>query len=127
LPNQEVPQRCRGEEVTVGLLETNIAGKIGRLGISRQALAATLDVSETFLSRGLSGVRPLSGVELLKIDSALNDLLDIAQIIAPLALPTDVTTLRLLISRYRDNGLAGLRNLDALVELRAQIADFQRI
>jgi hypothetical protein len=111
----------------VGLLESNISSKIGRLGISRQALAATLEVSETFLSRGLSGVRPLSGPDLIRIDRALNDLIDIAQIIEPLAIPTtDVATLKLLLRRYQDNGLSELRNVEALTKLRAQIHDLQR-
>lgn len=111
----------------MSLLEGNILAKRGRIGISGQALAALLGVSETYLSRGLSGIKPLPGHELLRIDRTLNDLIDIASIIAPLAIPTDVATLKILLRKYEDNGLAALRNLDTLVEMRGQVAELRRI
>jgi hypothetical protein len=126
---QDVPQSCAAKEVGhMGLLEENILAKRGRIGISGQALAAVLEISETFLSRGLSGVRPLSGPELLRIDTTLNRLIDIAEIIRPPQLPiSDVASLKVLLQRYSDNGLAELRNIDALTELRAQIHGLQRV
>lgn len=111
----------------MGKTEEHIAAKIVRLGLSRQAFAATIDISETFLSRGLSGVRPFAGPDITRIDRSLNDLLDIKSIIEPLSLPSDVATLKLLLNRYRDNGLAELRNIGALAELRLQLAGLQCI
>ena len=109
-------------------LESNISAKLGRLGMPQQVLAGLLDVSETYLSRGLKCVRPLGGPELLRIDEVLNNLIDIAEIIQPFELPrTNVTLLKLLLARYEDNGLSALRNLDALAELRAEIHGLQRV
>jgi hypothetical protein len=126
LPNQEVLQRC-SQEVMMGV-ESVIAGKLGRLGLPQQVLAGLLDVSETYLSRGLKGVKPLGGPELLRIDEVLNNLIDISEIIRPFELPrTNVTLLRLLLARYEENGLSALRNLDALAELRAEIRGLQRV
>ena len=109
-------------------LESNILSKLGRLSIPQQVLAGLLDVSETYLSRGLKCIKPLGGPELLRIDDVLNSLIDISEIIRPFELPrTNVTLLKLLLARYEDNGLSSLRNLDALTELRTQIRDLQHI
>lgn len=110
----------------MGLLESNIVAKIARVGLSRQAIAGALEISESLLSRGLSGIRPLCGSDLIRIDTALNALLDISTIVAPFALPSDVATLKILLRRYRDNRLDELRN-DALTELRTQVAELQRL
>ena len=56
-------------------LESNILSKLGRLSIPQQVLAGLLDVSETYLSRGLKCIKPLGGPELLRIDEVLNDLI----------------------------------------------------
>jgi hypothetical protein len=115
------------KEATVGLLESNILAKLGRLDISQQVMAGVLDVSETYLSRGLKGVKPLSGPDLLHIDQVLNNLIDLAEIIRPFELPrTDTALLKMLLGRYEDNGMAELRHVDALMSLRSQIRDLQR-
>src|SRR5271169_1602244 len=111
----------------MGLLESNILAKLGRLDISQQVMAGVLDVSETYLSRGLKGVKPLSGPDLLHIDQVLNSLIDLAEIIRPFELPrTDTALLKMLLHRYEDNGMAELRHVDALMSLRSQIRDLQR-
>lgn len=107
-------------------LESNILAKLGRLNMPQTVLAGLLDVSETTLSRGLKGVKPLGGPELLRIDEVLNSLIDISQIIHPFELPrTNVVLLKLLLSRYEDNGLAQLRGVEALIDLRSQIAELR--
>jgi hypothetical protein len=108
--------------------EANILAKLGRLNMPQQVLAGVLDLGESYLSRGLKGVRPLSGSEVLRIDEVLNNLIDIAQIISPFELPrTNVALLKLLLTSYEDNGLAQLRGVEALADLRSQMAELRHV
>jgi hypothetical protein len=107
----------------VGLNEQNLQMKITKLSISQLVLSQVVGMSDSALSRGLAGTRPLAGPDIMRIDSILNDLLDIQRIIAPLALPSnDAATLRVLLGKYRDDGMPMLRNHETLLELRKEIA-----
>ena len=106
--------------------ETNILSKLGRLNMPQQVLAGLLNMGESYLSRGLKGVKPLSGQEILQIDRTLNNLIDLSELIRPFELPrTNVALLKLLLNSYQDNGLEQLRSFEALTDLRSQIAELR--
>jgi hypothetical protein len=112
----------------MGLHEEQILSKMARLGLSRQVLALLVDIQVTVLCRGLQNVRPLPSQDILHINRCLDDLIGIQKIISPLMLPiTDVVQLKVLLKKYRDDGLARIVDAEIVADLREQIASIQAL
>jgi hypothetical protein len=121
-------QSFRATEVPMGLHESNILAKMARINISRQALSLLVGISESVLSRGLMSTRPLSSADILRLDKTLSDLIEIQRIILPLELPTsDVGRLKVLLNKFRDDGLDRIMNEEIIADLRARIEQIANI
>ena len=112
----------------MGLHETNLLSKMARIDISRQALALLTGMSETVLCRGLQCTRPLASVDILRLDKTLNDLAEIQRIIYPLQLPIqDIACLKILLAKFRDDGLDQIVDQEIVTDLRERIAEIQAL
>jgi hypothetical protein len=112
----------------MGLHEEHIVSKMARLGLSRQVLALLVDIQVTVLCRGLQNVRPLPSQDILRINRCLDDLIGIQRIISPLLIPiTDVVQLRVLLKKYRDDGLDRIVDATIVNDLRREIAAIQAL
>lgn len=112
----------------MGMLEEKLAAKIAKAKLSRQVVASLLDLSDTTLCRWLACTKPMPGFEGERVDRLLSDFLRIQEIIHPLELPTaDVGRLRVLLAKFRDNGLDRLMDEEILMDLRERIAAIQSL
>ena len=112
----------------MGLHETNLLSKQASLGITRGVLASLTGMSETVLCRGLSGSRPLTSVDIISLNKTLNDLSEIQRIIYPLKLPlSDVASLKILLAKFRDDGLDRIVDATIVDDLRREIAAIQAL
>jgi hypothetical protein len=112
----------------MGLLESKLSGKIAEVDITKQTCALLLGVSGTDMSRWLTCVKPIPSPEAIRLDQMLNDLLRIREIIFPLRLPLqDVSALKALLQKFRDNGLDRIVDRETLDELRREISVIQSL
>lgn len=101
---------------------STVQEKLSRLDLTRQVAAVLIGASGTNLSRWLTGVANFPNREFTKINQILDDLLRIREVIFPLQLPlSDVASLRVLLERYRDNGLDKITDRETLDEMKQRL------